>query len=228
VAVAIGWPDQIAAWTPARAPVRARCEIRAGGCATVGSANTLTSAGTRAPDALSSGPRVRRRARKLAVAPQRPASLSSQASARRLAMTERRAASPSGASRAPGPVCCRSPHDGRCRPSHGYVTCAMSFFVSQQTHLLESFATTSPRFTLFGGVHVGMASNAASRREHVPNLSGCVQGIFLDTRDLNVVVYTAAVIGTQLAGQSPSPAAPYPTSRSTRGTSASASISADR
>jgi hypothetical protein len=66
----------------------------------------------------------------------------------------------------------------------------MSFFVSRRTHLLESFTTTSPRFTLFGGVHVGMASNAASRREHKPNLEGCEQGIFLNTRDLNVDVLT--------------------------------------
>jgi hypothetical protein len=77
-----------------------------------------------------------------------------------------------------------------CHPSDAFVTCAMSFFVSQRTHLLESFTTTSPRFTLFGGVHVGMASNVASGREHEPNLLGCGQGIYVNTRDLRVVVQT--------------------------------------
>jgi hypothetical protein len=77
-----------------------------------------------------------------------------------------------------------------CHPSRGFVTCATSFFVSRRTHLLESFTTTSPRFTLFGGVHVGMASNVASVREHEPNLDGCGQGIYVNTPDLFVILQT--------------------------------------
>lgn len=76
-----------------------------------------------------------------------------------------------------------------CHPSR-YTTCAISFFISQRTHLLESFTTASRLFTLFGGVRVGMASNAASRREHEPNLDGCGQAIYVNTRDLNVDVLT--------------------------------------
>lgn len=77
-----------------------------------------------------------------------------------------------------------------CHPSHGSMTCAMSFFVSQSTQRLESFTTTSPRFTLFGGVHVGMPANVASQREHEPNFDGCGQGITLDTPHLHVFVAT--------------------------------------
>jgi len=66
----------------------------------------------------------------------------------------------------------------------------MSFFVSQRTHLLESFTTTSPRLRLFGGVHVGMAANVASAREHKPDTVGCLQGIYLYTPDLFVFVST--------------------------------------
>lgn len=74
----------------------------------------------------------------------------------------------------------------RCR----HRVCAVSFYVSEETGRLESFATTSPRFALFGGVTVGMSANLASRREHSPNLLGCGQAIYLSTPQLSIDVWT--------------------------------------
>lgn len=62
--------------------------------------------------------------------------------------------------------------------------------MSEQTGRLESFATTSPQFALFGDVTVGMSADLASRREHSPNLLGCGQAIYVSTPPLSIEVWT--------------------------------------
>ena len=78
----------------------------------------------------------------------------------------------------------------RCHARQGYTACAINFYVSQTTHRLESFATTSPDFLLFGGVHVGMSADVASRREHQPNELGCGQSIGVSTQRLSAEIGT--------------------------------------
>jgi hypothetical protein len=77
-----------------------------------------------------------------------------------------------------------------CRRRPAYTACAINFYVSETTNRLESFTTTSPRFLLFGGVHVGMSADLASRREHQPNVSGCGQLIAVFTPRLGVDINT--------------------------------------
>jgi hypothetical protein len=78
----------------------------------------------------------------------------------------------------------------RCRPRRGVTFCAINFYVSQGTGRLESFETTSRRFELFGGVHVGMPADVASRREREPDISGCGQGIVVPDRRMSIDVGT--------------------------------------
>lgn len=78
----------------------------------------------------------------------------------------------------------------RCRRRDGYEDCAINFYVSERTGRLESFMTSSPRFSLFGGVHVGMPADLASRRERKPNLSGCGQLIAVSTPQMSIDVDT--------------------------------------
>jgi hypothetical protein len=77
-----------------------------------------------------------------------------------------------------------------CRRRLGYTACATNFYVSERTNRLESFVTNSPQFLLFGGVHVGMSADVASRREHQPNVSGCGQLIGVSTTRLEVGIDT--------------------------------------
>ena len=77
-----------------------------------------------------------------------------------------------------------------CHQQRGYTVCAINFYMSRRTHRLESFTTTSPRFRLFGGVHVGMAANVASSREHKPDIAGCGQFISVSTPQLFVAIWT--------------------------------------
>lgn len=77
-----------------------------------------------------------------------------------------------------------------CHADRGATTCATNFYISQRSQRLESFATTSQQFVLFGGVHVGMAADAASHREHRPNFEGCGQGIGVSTPTLSVGIDT--------------------------------------
>lgn len=78
----------------------------------------------------------------------------------------------------------------RCRRQGSYTACATNFYVSQKTQRLESFQTTSPQFVLFGGVRVGMSADAASAREHEPDVSGCGQFIHVATPRLSVDIWT--------------------------------------
>lgn len=77
-----------------------------------------------------------------------------------------------------------------CRRRPAGTECAINFYVSERTSRLESFATTSPQFLLFGGVHVGMSADVASRREHQPNVSGCGQFVAVSTPRLEVAIDT--------------------------------------
>jgi lysophospholipase L1-like esterase len=78
----------------------------------------------------------------------------------------------------------------RCHTQLGYPRCGVNFYVSQTTGRVESFFTTSREFELFGGVHVGMSADLASKREHRPNVAGCGQFIGVSTRQLSVQIGT--------------------------------------
>lgn len=77
-----------------------------------------------------------------------------------------------------------------CGLEQGQTVCATNFYLSERTHRLESFTTTSPRFVLFGGVRVGMSADVASRREHQPDVDGCGQFIYVSTPHLSVDIWT--------------------------------------
>jgi hypothetical protein len=68
--------------------------------------------------------------------------------------------------------------------------CDTTYFVSQTTHRLESFSTTSPSYRLASGARVGMSGSEAARLTHEHDLGGCTQGISLSTPTLSVYLGT--------------------------------------
>ena len=130
LAVAIGWPDGIAAWTASIKALEGRDHIRFAhrGYATLRSANTLTSAGTPDPNAGSSGPQLRplARPRRGTLAPRRACRNGPRAAARRRPNSSP-TATPSSPCRAPGPVVADA-ETGRVEPhSAGDLTSASAW-----------------------------------------------------------------------------------------------------
>jgi hypothetical protein len=69
-------------------------------------------------------------------------------------------------------------------------SCVVNYYVSLDSHRLESFATTSNAFALPGGVRVGVSGTAAAERERQPDERGCGQAIFLKTPKLSIDLWT--------------------------------------
>jgi hypothetical protein len=78
----------------------------------------------------------------------------------------------------------------QCRELQSFTSCAVNYYLNASRHRLESFSTTSTAFMLPGGVHVGMPAGQAARIEHEPDTGGCVQGIWVRTRKLLILIAT--------------------------------------
>ena len=115
----------------------------------------------------------------------------------------------------------------RCRGQGSYTACATNFYVSQKTQRLESFQTTSPQFVLFGGVRVGMSADAASAREHEPDVPGADSSYTSPRPGYRSTSGPAAAMSTRAMAASTSPAARSRASASTTHTTVSACSSAD-
>jgi hypothetical protein len=74
---------------------------------------------------------------------------------------------------------CDSTRQGIEAPVGAKNYCETAFYVDVRTNTLEQFFTTSGRYRDDHGVHVGMSTAEADRREHRAAIIGCAEGMAL-------------------------------------------------
>jgi len=92
-----------------------------------------------------------------------------------------------------------SAHDADFRWPVGTRHCRVVFFMNPRTHRLGDVFTSSPRYALEIGVHVGTPTAAAERRLHRLAYQGCSETLYAGTSTMSLTAVIAGGVPHRVA-----------------------------